>query len=207
MVSFFQYVIYFIVHIPLKFFLKPKVILETGTLTNPKKPYIIAANHLSRFDALVLLLLPFSIATKFVPVYFLITERYYNKWWLKPIMKMIGGLQVKSWAWTFDDFLGEGLRELRQDHTVMIFPEGRITRNDLNATAKPGIIYLAKKSKVQILPLQITGTSGINFLGSIMRKKTITLKLGPPTTINKSANDKVNYIKAADKIVNLIHSL
>ena len=152
MLSIAQYCFYYIFHLPFKVWFRPKI---SGVEHIPQKPFIIAANHTSKVDPFLLCLLPLSAVKRLLPIYFLTTEHYYRRWYLRPILKLLGCYPVAKRAWALHDFLFTTIEKVNAGKTVMFFPEGKIIRGNEDKKPRPGIGYLIEQTQSSILPLHI----------------------------------------------------
>lgn len=50
------------------------------------------------------------------------------------------------------------LSRLKEGHIIAMFPEGRRVKPGVKAEPKPGVVMLAVKAKVPVIPVHITGT-------------------------------------------------
>lgn len=188
-----QALYYALLHLPAKILIRHKV--EIGpSPAELRRPLILASNHVSRLDPFLLVLLPLSIVLRIAPIYFLTSEAEYRVWWQRPFLKLMGSYPVKRVAWSVDDYLGSTIEKLRRGKSVMIFPEGRIRRPGREASAKPGVVILAKTSGAAILPLRI------EWLGS----RSVNLTLGDAIVLD---DDGRSDRELAREIVERIDSL
>lgn len=201
-----QILLFFVLHIPLKFFLRAKI-FGVENFTSTSKPIIIAANHNSKIDPFLLSLLPFHIAKQIIPIHPLTSQYYYNKPWLKPFLKLFGSFPTKKVAWTIEDYLADSLRKLREKQNIMIFPEGKIVGVNTENTAKPGIVYLAMNSGAKILPVHIRETYNINFFDFIFRRRSVTVTLGELIALPAKEYNKTDYQMLANQLLQTIYSL
>ncbi len=135
-----------------------------------------------------------------MPIYFLTTEHYYQRWYLRPILKLLGCYPVAKRAWTIEQFLSSSIKKLKEGKVIVFFPEGKIIREYKKDVPRPGIGYLGEKSNKQILPLHIKW-NGNNF-----RKKLI-LSFGKPILIQTTNGQTISYEKEAEKVMDIIYSL
>ena len=168
----------------------------------PTRPFIVAANHISKIDPFLLCLLPFSAARQLMPIYFLTTEYYYKKWYLKPILKLLGCYPVAKRAWTMEEFLSSSLKKLKDGKVIMFFPEGKITNGGERDKPRPGIGYLVEKSGKQILPLHIEWDQN-----KVLSPKKLKLSFGEPSLSQGKNDQRSSYEREAEKIMNKIYSL
>lgn len=201
MLSIAQFCFYYIFHLPFKVWFRPTIV---GIEHVPQRPFIIAANHTSKVDPFLLCLLPISVVKRLIPIYFLTTEHYYRRWYLQPVLKLLGSYPVAKRAWTLHDFLSSTIEKIKAGKVVMFFPEGRIIKADEGSKPKPGIGYLAEQTQKPILPLRIKWKTVNRFLGGRPM-----LTFGKPVIIVKSeANASyASYEKEAARIMETIYSL
>jgi 1-acyl-sn-glycerol-3-phosphate acyltransferase len=198
MLSITQLCFYFIFHLPLKILLRPKI----GGIENiPQRPFILAANHASRVDPFLLCLLPLSAVKRLSPIYFLTAEYYYRRWYLRPILKILGCYPVAKRAWTLNHFLSTTVTKLKAGKVVMLFPEGKVVRNAKREKPRVGIGYLIKQTKSPVLPLHIKwGKSNRPFV------KGLILTFGEKIIFAEN-NVHIKYEEASKKIMDIIYSL
>jgi 1-acyl-sn-glycerol-3-phosphate acyltransferase len=190
MLSIAQFCFYYVFHLPCKTWFRPRI---SGLEHIPQRPFIIAANHTSKIDPFLLCLLPLSAFRRLTPVYFLTTEHYYRRWYLRPILKLLGSYPVAKRAWTLDDFLSTTVKKVQAGKVVMFFPEGRIIRNVENKKPRAGIGYLVEQTQKPVLPLHIKWDKG---------KPILTFGKSIPFNHNH-----VLYEKEAERIMDMIYSL
>ena len=197
MVLFIQFCFYFVFHPLFKAFFRAEI---TGIENIPVRPFILAPNHTAKIDPFLLCLLPISVIKQLMPIYFLTTEHYYRRWYLRPILKLLGCYPVAKSAWTLEQFLSSSIRKLKEGKVIVFFPEGKIIRNGKKDKPRPGIGYLGEKSNKLILPLHIKW-NGNNF-----RKKLI-LSFGKPILIQTTNTQTISYEKEAERVMDIIYSL
>ncbi len=188
--SIIQHIYYFLFHYPLKIILNSKVSITKNL--NLKKPILIIANHNSKIDPFLLVLLPFSLFTKLAPFYFPTAKEYHKNIFLSFLLKSFGSYPIKRWGWSFDDVFDKTIRDLRNGKTTLIFPEGQIVRKGEKVKPKLGFLYLASKVNATILPIKL----------EIRNNKTI-IKVGK----TMSTFDKINHKKEATKIMTDLYKM
>ncbi len=115
-----------------------------------KGPLIVAANHFSYMDPIVLqAMFPRRIS-------FMMTERYYEgrgKWFFK-FMRCINvkekGANIAA--------LRDAVEVLRRNGVIGIFPEGGVSKEGRLQEGNLGIGFLVKKSSAPVIPAFISGT-------------------------------------------------
>lgn len=115
---------------------------------------LIVANHTSFLDAILLaLFLPTQIS-------FAVHSIYYNKWWMRPIKRIIPLFAVDH----SDPMAMKSLiNHVKAGNKVVIFPEGRITATGslMKIYSGPGMV--ADKANATILPIRIDGAQYSRF--------------------------------------------
>ncbi len=116
---------------------------------------LLMGNHVSYIDWVLL-----SIASP-RRVSFVIERSFYDKWYLKPILRFFGAIPISSRA-SKDAF--KAVREkLAQGKIVCIFPEGALTRNGHLGKFQRGYELITKEVDVPIIPFYIRGLWGSRF--------------------------------------------
>jgi len=142
-----------------------------------KGPYIIAANHASYMDHLILQSL---WARKFNKVmHFLAKKEHFEgiqKFWhiyfgAIPLDRRAGG----------KDALEKAISYLKNGKIIVIYPEGTRTLTGRTQKGKTGVARLALNAKVPVLPIGLIGTFHILPKGKIIpRCKRAVINIGKP---------------------------
>ncbi len=194
---------YVFLHLPLKFILRADVQGIEQLNIDDRRAIIIAANHHAKIDPFLIYLLPFSLLLKIIPFYQPTNEYHYHKWWFK-IFILLGAYPIKRRAFTYEDLLGSTEYILKKGHSVMIFPEAQIVTPGSKVEAKPGIIYMAKHTDAQIVPMYIKGSQQIGLRDIFMRKVKIILTMRPIFPIVDTIDRKEN-MSLANKLMYCIY--
>ncbi|MEN2465237.1 lysophospholipid acyltransferase family protein [Ornithinibacillus sp. JPR2-1] len=128
-------------------------VLLTGSEKIPDGPVLYVANHQGLFDILAFL----GYLDK--PVGF-IAKKEINK---LPIIRTWMGLLNCVFIDREDrrqsmKAINQGIENLKNGHSLVIFPEGTRSRGNKLNEFKPGSLRLATKAKVPIVPVTINGT-------------------------------------------------
>ncbi len=145
-------------------------------------PLIVAANHFSYMDPIVLQsMFPRRIS-------FMMTELYYEgrgKW----LFKLLHCICVKKEGSNISALKG-GIEVLKKNGVLGIFPEGGVSEEGRLQEGNPGIGFLAIKSGVPVIPAYISGTYEALPKGAKIPKITrIKIIFGRPMTF-KGMNEK-----------------
>lgn len=200
-----QYIVYFVLHFPAKFFLRAQINGLENITVSRGEPLIIAANHETRIDPFLFVLLPFRTVRKLVPFYAPTYEGYYRQWWFKPLA-LFGALPMISKAWTTDELFSPTLVKLSRGRKIILFPEGQIRKPGLEVSAKPGVLYLAKKSGTKILPLHIEGIWGMTLSDFFLRRRQVRLSFGRTVSVETVLN-RSSSKESANKLMELVLNL
>ncbi len=190
--------------LPLRLFLK-----EVEGMENiPKKgPFIIAANHESYLD-------PFLIMSVIIPlkdkrIYFLAKKgRFWDFFGRKIARDWAGGIPL-------DDGKEKAFQELtsllKKGEIGALFMEGQRSLDGKLVKGKTGVIRLALKARVPILPIGIIGTYEIAPRDKLIPKlKRAKLYIGKPIYLKKyykKSMTKKLLRKSADDVMKVISKL
>ncbi len=148
---------------------------------------LFAANHVSEIDPFAFQY-TLSFFCKFVPLYFVsLSKKYYSfsKYKFRSFIygglffRLMGAYPVYKGLHDFEKAFVNHIKILQKNHSILIFPEGKMIRDGIGK-AKPGIIFLAKRTNAKIVPIKIEGVEGLTFLDIIFMRKKITIKFGSP---------------------------
>ena len=170
----------------IKFWIK-----EVNGLENvPKKtPFIIAANHQSYMDHLIIMSTLVPYLNK--KIHHLAKKEHFDNplkaAWHKwagaiPINRQEGGKEALKWA----------IKALKQGRIIAIHPEGTRTLDGKLMKGKTGVARLALSAKVPVLPLGLIGTFEILPKGKyIPRFRRAVMKIGMPLHFDEYYNKPV----------------
>lgn len=167
-----------------------------------KGPLIVAANHFSYMDPVVLQsMFPRRIS-------FMMTELYYEgrgKW----LFKLLHCIRVKEGG-TNITALKAGIEVLKKNGVLGIFPEGGVSKEGRLQEGIPGIGFLVKKSGAPVIPAFISGTYEALPKGAkIPKNSRIKVIFGKPIifkNIEETANKK-EVIEITKQIMEQIEKL
>ena len=181
----------------------------TGTehLKDLKAPYIIAANHHSTIDAIIMGL--------FIPppyrIHFLGKESalWNNRAW-SAVNDFFGTIPVKKNSNT--DAIEKGIKVLTDKRILGIFPEGKRSPDGRIQKGKTGAVRIALDGRVPIVPVGIKGGFELMPQGKKFPKikKNIILNIGKPFYFDKFYKKKITkrlLRKLTDNIMDEIAKL
>jgi 1-acyl-sn-glycerol-3-phosphate acyltransferase len=148
----------------------------------PPPPFLVAANHRSYLDPLVV-----QVAVRERLVY-LMTAAWYQRPGWRWLFRFLGAIPVRG-AGGNRAALEAALVVLRAGGCVAIFPEGRI-HDAKNGPGEPpaellplhpGALALARRAGVPIVPIGIAGSDDALRKGSgELRRARVAVRIGPP---------------------------
>lgn len=149
----------------------------------PKKgPVIIAANHKSYLDPIMI-----ALAVQGRQVNFMGKDSLFKIPVLSTIIKWLNTFPVKRG--TADKAaIAHSLKLLKNGEVLLIFPEGTRIRNGGLGKPYPGVTAIALKTGAPIVPIGIIGTDKVVPNGSkTLRFPKITVRVGKPINVEKIA--------------------
>ena len=139
---------------------------------------ILAANHVSGLDPLLM-----SCACK-KPLRYMIATEEYHRPLLRWLYKAMGTIPVDREGAPEKAFY-TALNALDQGELIAVYPQGRITLPGESVALKRGVILLADLAKTPIIPVRLSGITGVGkiFLAIFMRSRA-RLEVGPNIYVN-----------------------
>ncbi|MBI4881533.1 MAG: 1-acyl-sn-glycerol-3-phosphate acyltransferase [Planctomycetes bacterium] len=145
-----------------------------GTQHLPPGPCIVAPNHASYLDPIVL---QTALPRRLV---FLMTLTWYDVPLLRPFFRFMHCIPIDEEARNRKALLA-ALQALERGASVGIFPEGEVTTTGALGRFTPGVAALALRANVPVVPAGITGTFQALPKGRrFPRPVRVTVRLGPP---------------------------
>jgi len=116
----------------------------------PPGPFVLAGNHSSLLDWL--------FVARFVdrPIRFVLTREFYDQRGLTPLYRSLGVVPIRDGRIELSA-VRQLLGTLGRGEVVGVFPEGRITLDGKLLPAQPGVIAIAARARVPIVPVGIHG--------------------------------------------------
>jgi len=135
-------------------------------------PAIIAANHFSWWEP------PAIIASIFRPVYFIAANDFRWDLRIRWIVRLYGSIPVNR-----NNFerktVNIALQKLKDQQLVGIFPQGGMQQTEIT-DAKPGVVFMAFKADVPIIPVGISGQIDPSRYWKRLRRPRIKVRIGRP---------------------------
>ncbi len=121
-----------------------------GLQNVPAGPCLVASNHLSSLDT-ILLILAFKR-----PITYIAQSRLLNDWWHRLIVHHIGQAIPDN-----HHTINRAVEKLHQKNTVGIFPEGDIHPRHRSNRIHTGALVISQLANAPIVPVNIKGSDSI----------------------------------------------
>lgn len=185
----------------LNFYFQGKVY---GSENVPKKgPFVIASNHASYFDPL---LLSCAVCR---PVAYMAKEELFKIPLLNQGMRLYGAYPVKRGA-SDRNAIRAALMVLQQGWAAGIFLDGTRTPDARIVEPKLGAALIAAKANVPLLPVSLWGTEKILLKGSpYPRLVPVTIRIGEliPAPVSSKREELEQITAQCASTINQLHSL
>ena len=122
-------------------------------------PALLVCNHVSLADALLV------IASTQRPIRFIVHQEVHDKWWVKPVSRMLRTIPITSEARPREMLksLNTASDCLRNGELVCIFAEGQITRTGQMLPFRGGLSRILKGVDAPIIPVHLDNVWGSIF--------------------------------------------
>lgn len=149
------------------------------------RPVIIASNHLSFIDSIVV---PLSVPR---PVYYLGKADYFESWRTRWFFRGAGVVPIRrEGKGSGDAALDTGVRILHSGDVVGIYPEGTRSPDGRLYRGKTGPVRMALKAGVPIVPCGVIGTDVAQPPGQYtVSRHPVTVRFGRPLDMTRYADD------------------
>lgn len=168
----------------------------------PSGPVIVAANHRSFLDPLVV----GSTMTR--RVFFVMAREHYERPLLNRFYRLERCIPVDD---TRDNrgALRAGKAVLDAGRVLGIFPEGRISRDGRLQRGQPGVAWLAQRTGAPVVPLYIGGTREALPTLALhrLRLHRITLRMGAPLHAHEFPPGRLGQEALSDALMDAIAEL
>ena len=160
------------------------------------RPFIIAPNHASYYDAL---LLHFIIIPKInKKIHAFVDSTYWNNPVNKVFLNWGGGIPVfvknePGSKKKNKEAIDQAIKYLKNKEIVQIFPEGGRSYDGILKKAYNGVARLALNAKIPVLPVGVIGSNKVLPKGKIFPRFTrCEVKIGKLMYFDKYYNKKIN---------------
>lgn len=143
----------------------------------PAGPFILAGNHSSLLD--------WVFVARFVarPIRFVLTREFYDQAGLTTLYQRLGVIPIRDGAIELSA-VRQLLATLARGEIVGVFPEGRITLDGALLPAQPGVIAIAARARVPIVPVGVHGAfEAFPRTARVPRRHPVRVAYGAPLEI------------------------
>ncbi len=146
-----------------------------------RAPAILACNHLSFIDSMVL---PMNLSR---PVYFLGKADYWDSWKTRWFFKGTGVVPVRrGGGGQGEDSLKTGVEILSRGDLLGIYPEGTRSPDGRLYRGKTGPVRMALEADVPIIPCAVHNTDQALPTGSyVPKREPVTMRYGQPLDLSR----------------------
>ena len=145
-------------------------------------PLILIGNHINFLDA------PVAFTPLYPrPVVALVKEETFENPLLRFLFNTWGSISVKRGTADFKA-LGQALQALKQGKLLAVSPEGTRTNDGRLIQGQPGIVAIAIKSQVPILPIVLYGSEVFRENIRKLKRTTIKIQVGKPFKIKSDSH-------------------
>jgi len=156
-------------------------VIEGAENIPPAGPVLLASNHLSFVDSIVI---PLAAPRRVV---FLAKAEYFTAGglrgaWMRAFLKAVGAVPVqRGTAGAAGEALDSALEILGQGLAFGIYPEGTRSRDGRLYRGRTGVAWLALAAQCPVVPVALSGTQHIQPVGTrVPRIRKITIRFGEP---------------------------
>ena len=165
-----------------------------------REPAILACNHLSFIDSIVL---PLNVPR---PVYFLGKADYWDSWRTRWFFQGTGVIPVhRGGGPRGEDSIRAGVEVLNSGDLLGIYPEGTRSPDGRLYRGKTGPVRIALEAGVPIIPCAVRGTAAAMPPGAyVTRRGEVTVRYGRPLDLSpyqQGGGDPFVLRSAADELM------
>jgi len=168
----------------------------------PPGPFILAANHSSMLDWL--------FVARFVarPVRFVLSREFFDQRGVTWAYRSLGVIPIRDGAIELSA-VRQLLTTLKRGEIVGVFPEGRITRDGALAPGEPGIIAMAARAGVPIVPAGVRGAfEAFPRDARLPLPRPVRVRFGEPMAVPEAAvADRDEQLRALARLMEAIEAL
>jgi len=141
-------------------------------------PVIFVSNHKSWIDHFIII--AGALRRKgIVPIHVLVADDIYTRPIVGAICRVLGAYPAQ-YGRGIEISLAPLTKDLARGHSVGLYPEGKIDKNELFGKPRPGTAWLALKSGRQIFPMAIKGLERFTWGSLFWGGRKVTIRYGKP---------------------------
>lgn len=170
---FFRFIFGFFLHLRIQ---------KSPNVSEVKPPLIIAPNHLSFLDSLIIGAVTVDLPDVY-PMHFMVKETIMRQPILGSLLRFIGGVAIKREV-GLKESLGGFEKVLHNEESLVVFPEGVRSRDGNVSQVKRGITHLLWRAKeTLVLPIGMHGQMQTTVLDFLLRRRKVNVVFGEPVHI------------------------
>ncbi|KND49180.1 MAG: hypothetical protein AB203_02170 [Parcubacteria bacterium C7867-008] len=178
-----------------------------------KGPIIIASNHVSELDPLLIVAsIPFF--SRHLPLFYVSRVKGQYGKGLRNLVyggllfKMLGAYPAYTGLHNYEEALRHHIQILESGGSVGIFPMGGIVLKGTDQKPKGGVVYLSQSTRAQIVPVSIKGLEGITIKQFFRVRPKILVTYGKPIESSLlSSYTTTNYVAGAELVMGEVSKL
>jgi len=174
----------------------------TGHERLPEGPFIVAGNHSSLLD--------WVFVARFVdrPIRFVLSREFYDQPGLTAVYRRLGVIPIRDGAIELSA-VRQLLATLERGDIVGVFPEGAITRDGALLPAQPGVVAIAARAGVPIVPVGVHGAfQAFPRDARVPRPRPVRVAYGEPFVVPRAiARSRDDQLRAAADLMRRIGDL
>ncbi len=178
--------------------------LPPGVHRLPEGPVILAGNHRSGLDPLVV-----TAAVDRPPRFLMAAEYYEGIRWARPLFDLAGIIPVREHAANLKA-LAAALDALRRGQAIAIFPEGMANPPRPLARLLPGTAFLAAATGAPIVPFRVGGVrpfDHVHLWRPILCPSRAWVRFGAPLSVHADPHDRKALAEATERLRRAILAL
>ena len=206
--SFFHHITWVVSNIIGKLFLNLKVHGRENLKNLESGGALFVANHHGRFDPFLIgASIPFFYFFKIKCFRYQTYYKFITKKWYGFFIWLMGAYSVYPKSGSLEKVLEKIVKILKNNQSVLIFPEGKINQYFDSTNAKPGVGYLAKNLNPLIVPVFIKNTHNVKIRDLIFRSRKASVTFGKPFHRKDIALPEAEYRDIAKNIMGRVGGL
>lgn len=169
-------------------------------------PVLLAANHVSRLDPLVLGAVLYRLGR---PVRFLAVSGLFDIWYIGPVFRATRMIPVVRGGGP-ERMAEDTLPSLAAGEAVVVYPEGTIPAPGETLPARPGAGLLALRAQVPVIPVAIWGLRPEEHRPRSGRwRRPVRVTFGPPLDLSpwKGRLDRDGQLEAGEAILAAVRAM
>jgi 1-acyl-sn-glycerol-3-phosphate acyltransferase len=160
----------------------------------PTGAVLVASNHLSMLDVLVILTI---LPRRGVCI---ATDTMQHRWWARWFLDLGDTIWIRRGGGDLDA-VGQGVTVLRAGGLLGVAPEGGLSRTGGLMRGKTGLAYLAAEAPAPVVPLVAWGQEHIPGSLRRLRRTRVQIRVGAPITIPQGEKTAARLQHHTDRVM------